>query len=68
MPERDTSPIDQRWVQNYCDLFLKVSGELPEGTFRDSTLRRVEIVMDLVEAWQKRNWPPDALDRALKSE
>ena len=55
MSERDRSPIDQRWVQSYCDEFLKVAALVPEGVMRDSVLRRVECVMDLLEAWQSRN-------------
>jgi hypothetical protein len=56
---RDRSPVDQRWIQHYCDEFLKVAGDIPEGQMRDSVLRRVECVMDLLEAWQKRNIPID---------
>ncbi len=53
---RDRSPIDQRWIQNYCDQLLKVAGTLPErGVIREATMRRVECVMDLVEAWQKKD-------------
>lgn len=58
--ERDRSPVDQQWVQNYCDEFLKAAAMVPEGPFRDAVLRRVECVMDLLEAWQKRNMPMDA--------
>ena len=54
---RDTLPIDQRWIQHYCDEFLKVAKDIPEGAFRDAVLRRVECCMDLLEAWQKRNEP-----------
>jgi hypothetical protein len=55
--DRDRSPIDQKWVQAYCDVLLKLAEELPQGLLRDATLRRIECVMDLVEAWQKRNLP-----------
>lgn len=54
---KDHSPIDQQWIKHYCDEFLKVAQMIPEGTFRDAVLRRVECVMDLLEAWQKRNEP-----------
>ena len=54
---RDRAPIDQRWIQTYCDKFLEVAGRLPEGVLRDATLRRVECCMDLLEAWQTRNNP-----------
>ena len=54
---RDKSPIDQEWINRYCDEFLKIAGQLPEGMMRDAVLRRVECVMDLTEAWQKRNNP-----------
>lgn len=57
--DRDRSPVDQRWIQNYCDEFLKVAGMVPEGAMRDAVLRRVECVMDLLEAWQQRNIPID---------
>jgi hypothetical protein len=53
----DRSPIDQQWIQEYCDQFLKIANEYPTGAFKDSMLRRVECAMDLVEAWQKRKWP-----------
>jgi hypothetical protein len=55
--ERDRSPIDQKWVQNYCDEFLKVAAQMPEGAFKATILRRVECCMDLLDAWQKRQWP-----------
>ena len=57
MSERDRSPIDQQWIQRYCDEFLKVAPLISEGPFRDAVLRRVECCMDLLEAWQKRNEP-----------
>ena len=57
MTDRDRSPIDQQWVQRYCDAFLTVAPTIPEGAFRDAILRRVECCMDLLDAWQKRNWP-----------
>ena len=50
-----TTPIDQRWVQHYCEEFLEVAGQLPEGKLRDAVMLRVDNVMDLVEAWQKRD-------------
>lgn len=55
MSNRDLSPIDQQWIQHYCDEFLKIAPQLPEGAMRDAILRRVECCMDLLEAWQKRN-------------
>jgi hypothetical protein len=54
---RDRSPIDQEWVQRYCEEFLKIAPQIPEGAFRDAILRRVEVCMDLVDAWQTRNNP-----------
>lgn len=57
MAERDRSPIDQQWIQRYCDEFLKVAKTIPSGVFQDAVLRRVECCMDLLEAWQKRNEP-----------
>ena len=59
MSDRDRRPIDQQWIQHYCDEFLKVSELVPTGPLRDSVLRRVECCMDLLDAWQKRNWPMD---------
>ena len=56
---RDLSPIDQLWIRDYCDEFLKVATRLPSGALRDVVLRRIECVHDLVEAWQKRNTPMD---------
>lgn len=57
-PTRDRrTPIDQMWIQHYCDEFLKIAPKLPEGPMRDAVLRRVECAMDLLEAWQKRNIP-----------
>jgi len=55
--QRDRAPIDQQWVQSYVDQFLKISEQLPAGLLRDAVLRRVESVMDLLEAWQTRNNP-----------
>ncbi len=52
MPDR--SPIDQQWIQRYCDTLLEAAKRLDHGAMRDAVLRRVECVMDLVEAWQKR--------------
>lgn len=54
---RDRSPIDQQWVQRYCDEFMKAAYLIPEGKFREAVLRRVECAMDLLDAWQRRNWP-----------
>lgn len=56
---RDRSPIDQKWVQDYCDEFIRVGNMLPEGAFKSAVFKRVEIVMDLMDAWQKRKWPMD---------
>lgn len=56
---RDRAPIDQQWVQPYCDEFLKAAETLPCGGMRDMVLRRVECVMDLLEVWQLRNIPFD---------
>lgn len=55
--EKDYSPIEQEYVKNYCDEFLKVAVKLNDGPFKDAILRRVECVQDLVEAWQKRKHP-----------
>ena len=60
MTTRDRLPIDQEWIQRYCDEFLKIAPMIPEGPMRDAVLRRVECAMDLLEAWQKRNLPMDA--------
>lgn len=57
MNDRDRSPIDQRWIQKYCDEFLQIAGNLSDGLLKDAVLRRVECVMDLLEAWQTRNQP-----------
>lgn len=57
MPDR--APIDQDWIRTYCDEFLRIAPQIPAGPFRDAILRRVECVMDLLEAWQKRNLPMD---------
>lgn len=54
---RDRAPIDQQWMQRYCDEFLKIADAQPDGRLRDAILRRVECVMDLLEAWQTRNHP-----------
>lgn len=59
MRERDRAPIDQRWVQDYVDQFLKASQGFPPGPMQDAVFRRIECVMDLVDAWQKRNWPKE---------
>jgi hypothetical protein len=60
---RDRAPIDQAWVQRYCDEFLKVAPSIPEGSFRDAILRRVECCMDLLESWQLRNVPIDQREK-----
>lgn len=52
---KDTSPIDQRWIQKYCNELIKVASNMPDGLLKDAIFRRVEITMDLVEGWQKRN-------------
>ncbi len=57
MTEPDRSPIDQQWIQHYCDELLRAAGDIPVGNFRDAILRRAECVMDLLEEWQKRDWP-----------
>jgi hypothetical protein len=54
---RDRAPIDQQWIQWYCDEFLKIAPSIPEGSFRAAVLRRVECCMDLLDAWQTRNNP-----------
>lgn len=55
---KDTSPIDQRWIRDYCDEFLKAALLFPDGSpMHGAILRRVECVHDLVGAWQKRNEP-----------
>jgi hypothetical protein len=51
---RDRAPIDQQWIQQYCDQLLKLAERLDAGPMRDATLRRIEAVMDLLDAWQKR--------------
>jgi len=56
---KDLSPIDQMWIKNYCDEFLKIAVKLDNGPFKDTILRRIECVQDLTEAWQKRNIPMD---------
>ena len=50
----NTSPIDQKWIMNYCDSLLQLIAKLPveENVMRDTLLRRVECVMDLLTAWQ----------------
>lgn len=53
---RDRSPIDQQWVRGYCDRLTKVVEVMPDGPYKDAVLHRVECVMDLLEAWQKREW------------
>lgn len=57
VPERDRSPIDQRWVQHYCDTLLEFAKGVPLSPMHDAILKRVECAMDLLEAWQKRDWP-----------
>jgi len=59
MPERDRSPIDQRWVQKYCDALLEAAKTFELGPMHDAILRRVECAMDLLDAWQKRDWPKE---------
>ena len=59
MTTKDRAPIDQQWIQDYCDQLIAVAQRLGPGVMQDTTLRRIECVMDLVEAWQKRNWPID---------
>lgn len=54
--ERDRTPMDQRWVQNYVEQLQNAAAKFPPGAMQDALLRRVEAVMDLVEAWQKRGW------------
>lgn len=54
----DLSPIDQRWIQHYCDQLLAVAEQLPQGSMREALFSRIEHAMDLVEAWRTRNTPP----------
>lgn len=55
---RDRAPIDQQWIQQYCDRCLKIAEMLEQGPMRDAVLRRAECAMDMLEAWQKRNEKP----------
>ena len=58
MPDRDRAPIDQKWIQDYCDSLARIAESLgPESVMGLATTRRLEVVMDLVDAWQKRHWP-----------
>ena len=59
--QRDRTPIDQIWLQYYCDEFLKIATQMGDGAMKDAVLRRVECVMDVLEAWQLRNVPIDQL-------
>lgn len=59
MSQRDRAPIDQPWLQRYCDEFLKIAATMPDGVMKDTILRRVECVMDVLDAWQLRNIPID---------
>lgn len=54
MTERDRSPIDQRWIQDYCDTLLRVATGMPTGPIRDAIMHRIGCCMDLLEAWQTR--------------
>ncbi len=58
MTERDRSPIDQKWIQGYCDTLLEASTKF-DWPMRDAVLQRVDHAMDLLEAWQKRNAPKE---------
>ena len=55
--EKDLSPIDQEWINQYVGDLLKAGNNLAPGPFQDAVLRRAECVMDLVEAWRIRNNP-----------
>ena len=60
---KDLSPIDQKWISNYCDLLINIAKQMPtDSILRVATERRIECVMDLVEAWQNRNNPLEARD------
>lgn len=60
---RDRAPIDQAWIQQYCDEFIKVGLTLPDGALKDAVTRRIDIIHDLVDAWQQRNVPIDQRER-----
>jgi len=53
--ERDRSPIDQKWIQDYTGRLMNVAEGLASGAMSDALLLRVSHVMDMVEAWQLRN-------------
>lgn len=57
MTERDRSPIDQRWLQDQCDVLLRTAQMMPEGVMKDALLKRAEITLDILEAWQRRGEP-----------
>ena len=58
MSKRDRSPIDQDWIRDYCDQFLRIGNSFSlSNPMRPAIALRIEHIQDLVEAWQRRNQP-----------
>lgn len=62
---RDLSPINQKWLMDYCNKFTYIAGNMPDGGLKEALLRRVECVLDVLEAWQLRNVPIDQRGRLV---
>lgn len=57
--QRDKSPIDQRWVLEYCDTLMRIASPMPDDRVKEALLRRVAFVQDMLEAWQIRQAPQE---------
>ena len=54
-PPFDNSDIPQEWIKHYVDQLLDVATKLETGGMRDAVLLRVDNVLDLVQAYRRRN-------------
>jgi hypothetical protein len=54
MTDRTQEPISQDWIKAQIDALLKTAMEMPAGKMRDAIALRIDIYMDLVQAWRER--------------
>ncbi len=56
--DKDLSAIDQRWILTYCDKYIAIARMMPTNSIlRIAAERRIENIMDMLEAYQNRHTP-----------
>ena len=45
--------IPSSFINNYLDQLLKIHKDMPDGLMREAIARRMEVILDLVEAYKK---------------